>query len=145
MGDLRAMRRELLLSLLVATAWCFPAREVSEIHPINLDEAQSGGPDDPPDWTLGKGEAPGGVKDMPGGWTMHVFAQKQQSRLGVNVYGQPRTFSGDIGSSVDTAHAGGASENDSEEAEIQGADAKDREENSDEDTSDTEVDDDQYD
>merc|ERR1712127_331710 len=43
--------------------------------------------DDTPDWAMGHGEQPGGVKHM-GGWTMKVFTPEQQNRLGVNRYGQ---------------------------------------------------------
>merc|ERR1711904_314979 len=41
--------------------------------------------DDTPDWAMGHGEQPAGVKHM-GGWTMKVFTHEQQNRLGVNKY-----------------------------------------------------------
>merc|ERR1711967_201761 len=90
--------------LLLAAVWAMPLVEDSnrlDTRPELLDEAMATGPDDSPDWTLGKGEAPSGVKKMPGGWTMHVFSQEQQGRLGVNMYGEPREFKGDIGASAD--------------------------------------------
>jgi len=50
-----------------------------EESPDNIDDA--------PDWAMGKGEKPQGIKHM-GGWTMKVFTSEQQNRLHVNQYGQ---------------------------------------------------------
>jgi len=61
---------------------------VEELLQESTDLEESAAPlDDTPDWAMGKGEQPGGVKHM-GGWTMKVFTHEQQRRLGVNRYGE---------------------------------------------------------
>merc|ERR1740117_2188931 len=107
------MMKILLCCLLLVGAGAVNVDEpqVTPLEPELLDESMSmsndvedeDGPDDSPDWTLGKGEAPKGVKDMHG-WTMHVFTPEQERRMGVNMYGQPKVFNGDFGASGDTAN-----------------------------------------
>lgn len=71
---------------------CAQELEVQPLEPELLDESMGidplgddeDGPDDSPDWTLGKGEAPNGIKTMPGGWSMHIFTNEQQRRMGVS-------------------------------------------------------------
>lgn len=52
------------------------------------DDEGPGGIDDAPDWAMGKGEQPGGEENMKGGWKMRVFTPEQETRLGVNKYGE---------------------------------------------------------
>jgi len=51
---------------------------------VDLEESKL---DDTPDWAIGHGEQPSGVRNM-GGWTMKIFTPEQQNRLGVNEYGE---------------------------------------------------------
>merc|ERR1719454_80405 len=44
----------------------------------DLDENDDGALDDTPDWAIGKGEQPGGVQNMKGGWKMRIFTADQQ-------------------------------------------------------------------
>merc|ERR1711934_1300971 len=60
---------------------------MEELLQTDLEESKL---DDTPDWAMGHGEQPGGIKHM-GGWTMKVFTSEQQHRLGVNRYGQHMT------------------------------------------------------
>ena len=76
--------RTLVCLMLLGAVWGLPLLEDTDVRlllgaqlssgllqrmdekPELLDEAMVDGPDDSPDWTLGKGEAPSGVKTMPG-------------------------------------------------------------------------------